>query len=72
MQNVPSPDIIAKARDAANRALQLDSRLSEAHASLAYIKEIYDWDWQGAEAEFRLAIEAIPRTSTRVFSTPGC
>ncbi|HEX8031404.1 MAG TPA: tetratricopeptide repeat protein, partial [Vicinamibacterales bacterium] len=71
VQNVPSPEIISKAREAANRALQLDPALSEAHASLAYLKQTYDWDWQGAEAEFRLAVEANPKNVDARFLYAG-
>jgi len=49
-----------KARDAAQRALQIDDTLAEAHASLAYVKHRYEWDWQGAEREFKRAIELDP------------
>lgn len=53
-----------KARAAANRALELDPRLAEGHAILAAIKTVYDWDWQGAEREFKLAIELNPNYAT--------
>lgn len=53
-----------KARAAANRALELDPRLAEGHAILAAIKTVYDWDWQGAEREFKLAIELNPSYAT--------
>ncbi len=49
-----------KAKEAAEKALALDSKSAEAHTSLAYIKLIYDWDWTGAEAEFRRALELNP------------
>jgi DNA-binding winged helix-turn-helix (wHTH) protein/tetratricopeptide (TPR) repeat protein len=49
-----------KAKDAAQKALALDDKSAEAHTSLAYIKLIYDWDWNGAEAEFRRALELDP------------
>ncbi len=49
----------AKAREAADRALALDDRLGEAHASLAFIK-MGEWDWQGAEREFQRALELNP------------
>ena len=49
-----------KAKEAAQKALALDSQSAEAHTSLAYIKLIYDWDWPGAEAEFRRALELNP------------
>jgi DNA-binding winged helix-turn-helix (wHTH) protein/tetratricopeptide (TPR) repeat protein len=49
-----------KAKEAAQKALALDSKSAEAHTSLAYIKLIYDWDWKGAEAEFQRALELNP------------
>ena len=50
-----------KARAAAMRALELDETLSEAHTSLARVLAVYDWDWTGAEKEFKRAIELNPR-----------
>jgi DNA-binding winged helix-turn-helix (wHTH) protein/tetratricopeptide (TPR) repeat protein len=49
-----------KAKEAAQKALAINSNSAEAHTSLAYIKVIYDWDWTGAESEFRRAIELNP------------
>lgn len=49
-----------KARDAAEKALQLDEGLAEAHNSLALIKMYFDWDYAGAEAEFKRAIDINP------------
>lgn len=46
----------SKARDAVVRALTIDDRLAEAHTSLAGIKAVLDWDWAGAEKEYRKAI----------------
>jgi TolB-like protein/DNA-binding winged helix-turn-helix (wHTH) protein/Tfp pilus assembly protein PilF len=48
------------AEAAAQRALALDETLAEAHAALGLVKYRYQWDWQGAEAEFRRAIELNP------------
>ena len=53
-----------KARAAATKALEIDDTLAEAHASLAYFKFSYEWDWPGAEAEFRRAIELSPNYAT--------
>ena len=50
----------AKARAAATKALQLDDSLAEAHTSLGMIKLSYDWDWDGAEHEFKQAMELNP------------
>ncbi len=49
-----------KARTAASKALQIDETLAEAHTSLGWIKRTHDWDWAGAEGEFRRAIELNP------------
>ncbi len=60
----PQNELMPKARTAALRALELDNTLAEAHASLALIKENYDYDWPGAEKEFRLAIQLDPQYAT--------
>lgn len=49
-----------KAKEAALKALEIDSALAEAHASLGSIKWHVDWDWEGAEREFMRAIELNP------------
>ncbi|MCK4412779.1 MAG: protein kinase [Candidatus Eisenbacteria sp.] len=51
--------VLSRARVAAEKALELDETLSEAHTSLAFVRE-WDWDWAGAEAEYRRAIELNP------------
>ena len=57
-------DSFPKAREFANKALQIDSSLAEARASLAYVKLYYDWDWKGAEEEFQRAITVNPNYAT--------
>jgi serine/threonine protein kinase/tetratricopeptide (TPR) repeat protein len=57
-------DTYAAARRAADRALAIDPRLAEAHTSLAYIRQFYEWDFPSAEREFRRAIELNPRYPT--------
>jgi len=54
---LPPEESLRRARAAATRALQLDSTLGEPHAALAQVKFVNDWDWAGAEAEFKRAIE---------------
>ncbi len=49
---------------AAKKALELDDMLAEAHASLAFAKLHYDWDWPAAEKEFKRAIELNPGYAT--------
>jgi eukaryotic-like serine/threonine-protein kinase len=58
--SVPPHEAIPKAKAAATKALELDDTLAEAHTSLAYAKLNYDWDWPGAEAEFRRALTLNP------------
>jgi tetratricopeptide (TPR) repeat protein len=57
---VPPQEVLPKAKQAALRALELDDGLAEAHTSLAGIKKVYDWDWRGAESEYRRALELNP------------
>jgi DNA-binding winged helix-turn-helix (wHTH) protein/TolB-like protein/Tfp pilus assembly protein PilF len=53
-------DAMPKAKTAALRALEIDDGLAEAHNSLAQVKMRYEWDWPGAEREFKRAIELNP------------
>ncbi|KAA6462093.1 hypothetical protein DYQ86_10770 [Acidobacteria bacterium AB60] len=56
------------AREAARRALALDDRSAGAHAALGLIQFHYDWDWHGAEDEFRRSIRLDPSDAgTRIF-----
>jgi tetratricopeptide (TPR) repeat protein len=57
-------EVFPKARSAAEKALELDATLAEPHASLAYVKFYFDWDWVGAEREFRRAIDLNPKYPT--------
>jgi TolB-like protein/Tfp pilus assembly protein PilF len=54
----------ALAKGAVTLALKYDDSLAEAHTSLASIKAVTDWDWQGAENEYRRAIELNPNYPT--------
>jgi len=53
-------DAYEKAQAASKKALAIDERLAEAHSSLGYARFLYDWDWAGAEQEFRLGLELNP------------
>jgi tetratricopeptide (TPR) repeat protein len=57
---LPSEEAFPKARDAATRALELDETLGEAHAVLAQVGFLWDWDWPVAEKQFKRAIELNP------------
>jgi TolB-like protein/DNA-binding winged helix-turn-helix (wHTH) protein/Flp pilus assembly protein TadD len=52
----------APARQAALRALELDSKSADAHAVIAYVAAFHDWDWATAEAEYRRAIGLNPNS----------
>ena len=53
-------EVMSKAKAAAIKALEIDDTLAEAHTSLAYAKHLFDWDWEGSEKLFRLAIALNP------------
>lgn len=57
-------DAIARAKAAANKAIELDETLGEAHASLGFLLYVYDFDWPQAEREFKRAVELSPNYTT--------
>jgi tetratricopeptide (TPR) repeat protein len=57
---LPPTEAFPLAKTAANEALALNGRLSEAHTSLAFVLDLYYWDWDTAEKEYRLAINLNP------------
>jgi TolB-like protein/DNA-binding winged helix-turn-helix (wHTH) protein/Tfp pilus assembly protein PilF len=61
---MPRSDAMSQARAAAQKALSLDDSLSDAHASLGFVKMHYDWDFAGAEKEFQRAIALNPGYAT--------
>jgi serine/threonine-protein kinase len=66
--DVSPAQVLPKARTALVRALELDETLPEAHAVNAYIRAYYEWDWRGAEQEFRRALELRPSYADAHFS----
>ena len=52
----PSGEIYARARDMALSALRARQDLGDAHAALATVKRLFEWDWAGAEAEYLTAL----------------
>lgn len=61
---LPPNEAMPKAKAAAQKAVQLDDGLAEAHASLAYVSMVYDWDWSTAEKQFHRAIDLNPNYAT--------
>jgi serine/threonine-protein kinase len=49
-----------KARDAARKALESNPNAAEGHIAMAAVLEAYDWDWAGAEREYRRALDLSP------------
>jgi TolB-like protein/Tfp pilus assembly protein PilF len=60
----PARETYSPAKSAAMKALELDDNLAEAHSSLAYVRQFYEWDWAAAENEFKQAIELNPNYAT--------
>ncbi len=53
-----APSVAApRTKEALTKALEIDPDLAEAHASLGLMKQNFEWDWVGAEKEFRRATE---------------
>lgn len=53
-----------KARSAAEKALEIDNDLAEAHTSLAYVNMYYFWNWRAADDDYKKAIELNPNYAT--------
>jgi DNA-binding winged helix-turn-helix (wHTH) protein/TolB-like protein/Tfp pilus assembly protein PilF len=58
--NAPPHDFFTNARAAAEKAIEIDPDLADAHAVLAAVYGDYDWRWDDAEREYRRAIELNP------------
>ena len=57
---LPPKEAYPKSKAMAMKALELDATLAEAHRVLADVRFFYDWDWEGAESEYKRAIELNP------------
>jgi TolB-like protein/DNA-binding winged helix-turn-helix (wHTH) protein/Tfp pilus assembly protein PilF len=57
-------EALPRAEAAAMKALELDSTLGEAHVSLAFTLDGFDWDWGSADREFKRALELSPGYAT--------
>jgi len=61
--DMPPSEILPKAKEAAQKALEIDDTLAEAHAELGFIIFWYDWDWSAAEYQFKRALELDPNSA---------
>jgi TolB-like protein/DNA-binding winged helix-turn-helix (wHTH) protein/Flp pilus assembly protein TadD len=57
-------EAFSQAKAAANKAIALDDSLSEAHTSLAFALDLYGWNWEAAEEEYKRAIQLNPGYAT--------
>jgi serine/threonine-protein kinase len=57
---IPKEIAYEKAKEAAEKAIEIDDTVSEAQVSLANVKTLYYWDWEGADKAFRRALELNP------------
>ena len=60
---LPAVERLQKAKAAVLRALEIDNTLPEAYTALAEIKYQYEFDWSGAEADFKRSIELKPHVA---------
>jgi TolB-like protein/Tfp pilus assembly protein PilF/predicted Ser/Thr protein kinase len=68
---IPVDEGYRKAREEVEKALELDPNLAEAHAALGSIRVTYDWDWSGADAAFKRALDLEPGNATVVRGAAG-
>jgi eukaryotic-like serine/threonine-protein kinase len=62
-EKIPNSQARADGLREAREAIALDENLAEAHAALAHILFVYDWDWQGAEREFVRSLDLNPNSA---------
>jgi TolB-like protein/tetratricopeptide (TPR) repeat protein len=61
---MPPKQAFPAGKAAAMTALKLDPNLAEAHAALAAVLWLYDWQWEQAQSEFKRSIALIPSYAT--------
>jgi len=61
---LPPSETFLMAKAAASKALEIDDTLAQAHATLAFVHENFDWDFSAAGKEYRRAIELDPKYPT--------
>jgi len=60
----PPTDVFPKAKESAEKALEIDDALAEGYVALAFVKYNYDWNWMDAEIDFNWAIGLNPNYAT--------
>ncbi len=64
LEGAPPIETLARAKAAAVKALDIDDSEADAHAALAFVRLVYDWDWERAHEELLRAIELNPNLAT--------
>jgi len=59
----PAREAMPKAKEAAERAIQLDSAFSDGYVARGMARMLFDWDWSGAENDFKRAVELSPNST---------
>src|SRR5262249_46050773 len=62
--SIAPKEALLNAKAAATKALEIDNTLAEAHASLADVGLLYEWDWEAVEREFEVALDLNPYYAT--------
>ncbi|MGH9838956.1 MAG: protein kinase domain-containing protein [Blastocatellia bacterium] len=62
-QEMRPTEVFPKAKEAANKAIEIDDSLAEAHGILGYVIFFYDWDWNAAENQIRRGLELDPNSA---------
>ena len=65
---LPPQQAFPKAKIAAQKALEFDDTLAQAHATMADVKLLYDWDFDSAQKEIQRAVELGPNSSLVISS----
>ena len=63
LSEMPSAETYQPAKLAAQKAVALDDSLDQAHAAVAYVHVYYEWDWGGAEAEYKRTLQLNPNSA---------
>ncbi len=58
--HLPPEESLSKMKEATFRSLEIDDEIAESHVSLARMKFWHEWDFEGADREFKRAIELNP------------
>jgi serine/threonine-protein kinase len=63
LASVPSREVARSVNRYAQKALSIDPTIAEAYVFLGDVKLTYDWDWEGAEANYRKALAMNPNSA---------